>query len=157
MITRNDILYAVKTLTNDRKLTSVHAISELLSVPRGDVLNICQACGFDLIPGGTVGVSDDPVQNSEAGLEVRDGGKTYPFRVLKDTLVQRLKAKGKLKGLAKLLSQLPEDQQFEFDHSIWFSSESPEISGALEMLGEDPKEILAFDPLAVSLTGRRHG
>jgi hypothetical protein len=70
------------------------------------------------------------------------------YRVLKDTIVQRIKAAGKLTQLAGMIAGLPADQKFEFDQSNWFSSNNALLVGGCTQLGLDPAEILAPDPLA---------
>lgn len=71
-----------------------------------------------------------------------------PHRVLKDTIVQRVKAAGKLADLAALIASLPSDQRFEFDQSTWFHSDNANLLGASAALGLDAAVILAPDPLA---------
>jgi hypothetical protein len=144
MMTRDHVL---GVLSVSGAPCSVHEIAVALGVPRSEVLQVCRACGFALVSGGTVGVSDDPLEQTEAGLVVVDGGNTHPFRVLKDTLIQRFKAADKLADLMALLDSLPAQARFEFDQSAWFSAESPEIVGAVMALGLDPAVILDFDPL----------
>jgi hypothetical protein len=71
-----------------------------------------------------------------------------PWRVLKDTIILRVKAAGKLAQLSQLIASLPAADQFEFTHSTWFSSNNPQLVGAAGALGLDPSVILARDPLA---------
>jgi hypothetical protein len=71
-----------------------------------------------------------------------------PHHVLKDTIIQRIKAAGKLSDMAYLVSQLQADQKFEFDHSTWFHSDNPLIVAGIQQLELDPSVILAPDPLA---------
>jgi len=105
-------------------------------------------CGFAMDRDAAIGISPDMAINRMAGAIVHPTEGTRPHRVLKDTIIQRLKGKEKLESLAYLIQSLPTTAQFEFLHSTWFSSESPEIVGAVQALSEDPHEILAFDPLA---------
>jgi hypothetical protein len=69
------------------------------------------------------------------------------YRVLKDTIVQRVKTAGKLTQLAAMIAALPADQKFEFDQSNWFSSNNALLVGGCTQLGLDPAQILAPDPL----------
>ena len=112
------------------------------------VVSLAKSCNFKTTAGTTIGISSEPELCAMAGLEIEDTGHTTPHRVLKDTILQRLKAKGKLAGLSYLISTLPAEMQFEFTHSTWFSSESPEIVGAVQALNDDVSEILGYDPLA---------
>lgn len=98
-------------------------------------------------PEGCVVVPYDPAHE---GLPVHalPEPPPAPRRVLKDTIVQRIKAHGKLSDLAALVATLTPEQRFEFDHSTWFSSDNALIVGGVQALGLDPADILAADPLA---------
>lgn len=71
-----------------------------------------------------------------------------PHRVLKDTIILRVKSAGKLSDLATLIGTLSAADQFEFTHSTWFHSDNTQLIGAATALGLDPAAILAPDPLA---------
>jgi hypothetical protein len=69
-------------------------------------------------------------------------------RILKDTLIQRVKAAGKLTELRGMIAGLDDDHRFEWDNSSWFSSDNAFITGGVTALGLDAAVILAADPLA---------
>lgn len=70
------------------------------------------------------------------------------YRVLKDTIVLRVKEAGKLTQLRQVITSLTEDQRFEWDNASWFSSTNPLIVQGVQSIGLDPAIILARDPLA---------
>jgi hypothetical protein len=70
------------------------------------------------------------------------------YRVLKDTIVLRIKAAGKLSQLRQVVASLNDDQKFEWDSATWFSSDNPLIISGIQAIGLDPSAILARDPLA---------
>lgn len=71
-----------------------------------------------------------------------------PHRILKDTIVQRVKAAGKLSDLRAIIGTLDPDQRFEWDSSTWFHSDNALIVNGVAGLNLDPAVILANDPLA---------
>lgn len=71
-----------------------------------------------------------------------------PHRILKDTIVQRVKAAAKLPELRGLIAVLDEDMRFEWDNSTWFSSDNSLLIEGLKSAHLDPAVILAPDPLA---------
>jgi len=70
------------------------------------------------------------------------------YRILKDTIIQRIKSAGALDGLMGLYATLTPAQQFEFTQSTWFHSDNALIVGGVQALGLDAATILAPDPLA---------
>lgn len=71
-----------------------------------------------------------------------------PHRVLKDTIVLRVKEAGKLTHLRQVIAALNDDQRFEWDSASWFTSTNPLIVQGVYAIGLDPAMILARDPLA---------
>ncbi len=71
-----------------------------------------------------------------------------PHRILKDTIIQRVKAANKLAELRAIIAGLDADARFEWDNSSWFSSNNALLLGGVQGLGLDPAVILAPDPLA---------
>ncbi|MBC8011460.1 MAG: hypothetical protein H7067_15355 [Burkholderiales bacterium] len=69
-------------------------------------------------------------------------------RILKDTLIQRVKAANKLAGLRAMIASLDDDARFEWDNSSWFSSDNALIVGGVAALQLEAAVILAADPLA---------
>jgi hypothetical protein len=69
-------------------------------------------------------------------------------RVLKDTILLRVKAAGKLGALRQAVASLGEDDRFFWDNSSWFSSDNALVRGGLFAIGCDPEEVLAPDDLA---------
>ena len=70
------------------------------------------------------------------------------WRVLKDTIITRMKADGILDNLISIVDTLGTADRFEWDNSIWFSNENPKIIGGVTACGGDPAKILAYDALA---------
>lgn len=70
------------------------------------------------------------------------------YRVLKDTIVLRIKEAGKLTQLRQVIAGLDEDQRFEWDTASWFSSNNTLIVQGVQAIGLDASVILARDPLA---------
>lgn len=71
-----------------------------------------------------------------------------PHRILKDTIIQRVKAANKLADLRTMITGLDADSRFEWDNSSWFHSNNALLVGGVQTLGLDPATILAADPLA---------
>jgi hypothetical protein len=71
-----------------------------------------------------------------------------PHRVLKDTIILRVEAAGKLADLMALHASLPALQRWQFDQAHWFSSDNALILGGLAQLNLNTAVILAVDPLA---------
>ncbi|HSI08837.1 MAG TPA: hypothetical protein VK985_09600 [Rariglobus sp.] len=69
-------------------------------------------------------------------------------RILKDTLIQRVKAANKLADLRAMINALDADARFEWDNSSWFSSDNAMIVQGVTALGLTPATLLAADPLA---------
>lgn len=69
-------------------------------------------------------------------------------RILKDTLIQRVKTAGKLTELRGMIAALDDDARFEWGNSSWFSSNNAMIVQGVAALGLDAAVILAADPLA---------
>lgn len=70
------------------------------------------------------------------------------YQVLKDTILQRIKAAGKLADLRQAINSLDEDTRFEWDNSSWFHNDNPLIVSGVTGIGLITEEILAPDPLA---------
>ena len=70
------------------------------------------------------------------------------WRVLKDTIITRMKDAGLLDNIIAMVGTLDAVDKFEWDNSIWFSNENPKIIGAVIACGGDPVKILAYDALA---------
>ena len=98
--------------------------------------------------GASIGISDDPIVNRHVGCEIVAAKGSDSWPVLKDTIVQRMKAQGLLANLAAMVGSLPTEDRFEFDQSSWFASSNPRIRGGITACGGDPDTILAFDPMA---------
>lgn len=71
-----------------------------------------------------------------------------PHRVLKDTIIQRVKTAGKLAQLRAMIETLDADQRFEWDNSSWFHSNNAVLVDGITSLELDSLVILAPDPLA---------
>lgn len=97
--------------------------------------------------GTSIGCTDDPVANRRVGCEIRELPAPESWPVLKDTIVQRMKAQGLLLNLAAMVGTLSAEDRFEFDQSSWFSGSNPRIRAGIVACGGDPVSILAFDPL----------
>ena len=70
------------------------------------------------------------------------------WRVLKDTIIARMKDAGLLDNIIAMVGTLGTEDKFEWDNSIWFSNENPKIVGSVIACGGNPTEILAYDALA---------
>ncbi|MFA6962449.1 MAG: hypothetical protein WC205_16965 [Opitutaceae bacterium] len=73
---------------------------------------------------------------------------TPTHRILKDTLIQRVKSADKLTELRGMIAALDADARFEWDNSSWFSSDNPMMVAGVTALGLPTATILAPDPLA---------
>jgi hypothetical protein len=71
-----------------------------------------------------------------------------PHRVLKDTIVLRVKAAGKLSEFMAMVESMPAAERFEYDQYSWFSSDNPQMRVGLQAIGLSPDSILSPDPLA---------
>lgn len=71
-----------------------------------------------------------------------------PHRVLKDTIMLRIEAAGKLEGFMAVINSLDAVQRFKWDQSSWFLSDNPLVVAGVIRLELDPAVILAPDPLA---------
>jgi hypothetical protein len=98
--------------------------------------------------GISIGCSEDPVMNRRMGCKIVEATPPMTWPVLKDTIVQRMKAVGLLSNLAGMVETLSKEDRFEFDNSSWFASNNPRIAAGISECGGDPIVILAFDPLA---------
>jgi hypothetical protein len=68
------------------------------------------------------------------------------WRVSKDTIITRLKAKGKLLDLDDILQTMPRETQIEWRDMAWFWSDNQMLLGGCQALGESPAEIMDIDP-----------
>ena len=98
--------------------------------------------------GASVGISNDQTINRRVGCEIVATTPPDSWPILKDTIVQRMKAAGLLENLAAMVNTLPTVDRFEFDQSSWFSSSNPRIRGGIAACGGDVDTVLALDPMA---------
>jgi hypothetical protein len=102
--------------------------------------------------GGSIGRLAEGVEPTDANLAAAIASPAPDplpvHRVLKDTIIQRVKAAGKLPQLRTVIDTLDADQRFEWDNSSWFSSNNPLLLAGMATLELNASDILAFDPLA---------
>jgi len=77
-------------------------------------------------------------------LDVPDASKRH--KVSKDTLMSRIAAAGKLADAQTIYASQSDVEKFAWDSYQWFWSDNQQIIGFSQVLGLDPKVILAVDP-----------